>query len=136
MSLTTGTMSNYGEEFHFPSGTAIYACQVIGKPEIKEGERNITNHGNGGFEERVANGLLAASDFTLSILSTPGNLLAFTAVAAKTENLCYIKGKQYGYLFTGWIAGVKESDANAPSPDSSMLTVTVTPRGQVTITTV
>jgi hypothetical protein len=129
-------MSNYGEEFHFPSGTAIYAVQVIGKPEIKEGERNITNHGNGGFEERVPNGLLAASDFTLSVLSTPGNLLLFTAAAAKTENVCYIKGKQYGYLFTGWIASVKEEDGDATSPDSSKLTVVVTPRGQVTITTV
>lgn len=136
MSLTTGTMSNFGEEFHFPSGTLIYAVQVIGKPEIKEGERNITNHGNGGFEERVANGLLAAGDFTVQILSTPGNLLLYTAVAAKTENVCYVKSKQYGYLFTGWISSVKEEDSDGTKPDSSMLTVTVTPRGQVTITTV
>ena len=136
MSLTTGTMSNYGEEFHFPSGTAIYACQVIGKPEIAMGERNITNHGNGGFEERVANGLLAASDFTLSIITTPGHLALYTAAAAKTENVTYIKGKEFGYLFTGWIKSVKEEDGDASSPDSSKLTVVVTPRGQVTITTV
>lgn len=136
MALTTGTMSSYGEEFHFPSGTIIYAAQVIGKPEIAMGERNITNHGGGGFEERAPNGLLAASDFTLSIIATPGSLALFTASAAKTENVCYIKGKQFGYLFTGWIKSVKEEDSDAKSPDSVMLNVVVTPRGQVTITTV
>lgn len=136
MALTTGTISSYGEEFHFPSGTVIYAAQIIGKPAIEMGERNITNHGNGGYEERVPNGLLAASDFTLSILATSGQLALYTAAAAKTENVCYIKSKVFGYLFTGWIKSVKEEDGDAPSPDSSKLTVMVTPRGQVTITTV
>jgi hypothetical protein len=133
MALTTGTISNYGEEFHFPSGTIIYAVQVIGKPEYAMGERNITNHGNGGYEERAPNGLLAASDFTLSLIATPGNVSLITDQAAKTERVCYIKGKQFGYLFTGWIKSVKEEDADASSPDSVKLTVVVTPRGQLTI---
>lgn len=136
MSLTTGTVSNYGEEFHFPSGTIIYAAQVIGKPEYAMGESPVTNHGNGGFEERAPNGLLAASDFTLSLLATPGNLSLFVAQAAKTENVCYIKSKQFGYLFTGWIKSIKEEDADASSPDRVKLTVVVTPRGQLTISTV
>jgi hypothetical protein len=133
MALTTGTASQYGSEFHFPTGTVIYAAQVLGVPEISEGERNITNHGNGGFEERAPNGLLSAGDFTLSILATPGHLALHTAQAAKTENVCFIKGKVFTYLFTGWIKSIKEEDADATSPDSSMLTVVVTPRGQVTV---
>lgn len=136
MALTTGTMSSYGEEFHFPSGTIIYAAQVIGKPEYAMGERDITNHGNGGFQERTSNGLLAASDFTLSILATPGNIALHTARNAGTENVCYIKSKQFGYLFTGWIKSIKEEDADAANPNSVMLTVVVTPRGQLTITNI
>lgn len=136
MTISTGTMSNYGEEFHFPSGTMIYAVQVLGKPEYAMGERNVTNHGNGGFEERVPNGLLAASDFTIGILATPGNIAIKSALVAKTENVCYLKSKQFGYLFTGWIKSIQEAEADAQTPDNVMLTVTVTPRGELTITNV
>lgn len=136
MALTTGTMSSYGEEFHFPSGTIIYAAQVIGKPEYAMGEANITNHSNGGYEERVPNGLLSASDFTLGIIATPGNIALHTARDAKTQNVCFIKSKQFGYLFTGWIKSIKEDDSDAATPDAVKLTVVVTPRGQLTITNI
>jgi hypothetical protein len=136
MALTTGTASQYGSEFHFPSGTVIYACQVIGFPEIAMGERNITNHGNGGREERVPNGLVAASDFTVQILTTVGNTSLHADRTAGTERLCFLKGKVHTYMFTGWIKSVKEEDADATNPDSSKLTVVVTPRGEITIGTV
>ena len=133
MALTTGTASNYGSEFHFPSGTIIYAAQVIGFPEIAMGERNITNHGNGGVDERAPNGLVSASDFTLALLNEVGNTSLQTDRNAGTERVCFIKGKVNTYLFTGWIKSVKEEDADASSPDSSKLTVVVTPRGGITI---
>lgn len=133
MALTTGTMSGYGSEFHWPSGTAIYAAQIIGFPEIAMGERNVTNHGNGGYEERRPNGLVAAGDFTLSIINTPGNTSLHTDRTAGTERVCYLKGKIHGYLFTAWIKSIKEEDVDGSSPDSSKLTVVVTPVGQVTI---
>ena len=136
MALTTGTFSNYGSEFHWPSGTVIYAAQVIGFPEIAMGERNITNHGSGGKEERVSNGLVAASDFTLGLLTESGETSLHTDRDAGTERVCFLKGKVHGYLFTGWIKSIKEEDADATSPDSSKLTVTVTPHGGITVVTV
>lgn len=136
MALTTGTASSYGSQFQWPSGTVQYAAQVIGFPEISMGERNITNHGNGGFEERASNGLVAAGDFTLSLINEVGNSSLQTDMAAGTERVAFLKGKIHTYIFTGWIKSIKEEDADASSPDSSKLTVVVTPRGQVTIGTV
>lgn len=136
MALTTGTASSYGSEFHFPSGTIIYAAQVIGFPEVAMGERNVTNHGNGGVEERRPNGLVAASDFTLSLINVPGNTSLHSARDAGTVNTCFLKGKVHTYLFSGWIKSVKEEDADGSSPDSSKLTVVVTPVGGITIGTV
>lgn len=136
MALTTGTASQYGSEFHFPSGTAIYACQVIGFPEIAMGERNITNHGNGGVEERAPNGLKSVGDFTLSLIATPGHSSLHTDQSAKTERTCFLKGKVFTYTFVGWVKSIKEEDADASSPDSSKLTVVVTPRGDITVANV
>lgn len=133
MPLTTGTSTNYASEFHFPSGTVIYAAQVIGFPEIAMGERNITNHGSGGKEERVPNGLVAAGDFTISLLTTSGNTSLHTDRDAGTERPCFLKGKVHSYLFTGWIKSIKEEDADATSPDSSKLTIVVTPHGAITV---
>jgi hypothetical protein len=134
MSLTTGTMSGYPSEFHWPSGTLIYAAQVLDFPELVMGERNITNFGSGGKEERVPNGMLAAGDFTLSILSTSGqmNTLA-TDQAAKTEKVCFLKNPVHTYLFTGWIKSLKEESVDATNPDSVKLTVVVTPHGEITL---
>jgi hypothetical protein len=133
MALTTGTISAYGSEFHFPSGTVIYAAQVLGFPDIAMGERNTTHHGSGGKEERQPNGLVAASDFTLSLIAANGHTALHTARDAGTVNLCFLKGKVFTYLFQGWIKSIKEEDADASSPDSSKLTVVVTPAGGVTI---
>jgi hypothetical protein len=125
-------MSGYGDEFHWPSGTLVYAAQVISVPEIGQGERNITNHGNGGYEERAPNGLNMAGDFTVAIFATPGNLGLYTDMDAGTERVCYIKYKPFGYIFTGWIKNIKPEDADAQSPDSGKFIVTITPHGKVT----
>ena len=133
MALTTGTVSSYGSEFQWPSGTSVYAAQVLGFPEISMGERNTTNHGSGGKEERRPNGLVAAGDFTLSILATPGHSTLHTDRDAGTERVCFLKGKVHTYLFTAWIRSIKEEDADSTAPDSAKLTVVVTPVGGITI---
>lgn len=134
MSLTTGTYSNYGGQFHFPSGTVLAPMMVLDYPQISMGERNVTNHANGGYEERVPNGLNVAGDFTLSLLETPGVLVTLdTARAAKTVNVCYLKDPVNGMVFSGWIKSVKKEAADATKPDSGKLTVVVTPVGQITI---
>lgn len=134
MALTTGTASNYASLFAFPSGTTIVPAQVIGFPELMMGERNTTNHGSGGFEERRPNGLTSAGDFTLQILSTANQLTSlYTDLKAKTERVCHLKNPVYQYTFTGWIKSIKEEDADATSPDSVKATVTVTPAGEITL---
>ena len=134
MAITTGTMSSYGSLFSFPSGTNVVPAQVIGFPELAMGERNTTNHGSGGFEERRPNGLTAAGDFTLQILSTPNQLTTlYTDLKAKTERVSHLKNPSYQYVFTGWIKSIKEEDADAKSPDSVMATIVVTPVGEITL---
>lgn len=131
---TTGTNTNYASQFSFPSGTVIYAAQVIGFPEIAMGERNVTNHGNGGFEERKPNGLVAVSDFTLQILSTPGAIASLkTDLEAKTERTSHLKNPINQYTFVGWIKSIKEEDADGTSPDSVKATIVVTPVGALTV---
>lgn len=134
MALTTGTASNYASEFHWPTGTVVYAAQVLGFPELMMGERNTTNHGSGGFEERRPNGLTAAGDFTITLLATANNISGlYTDMKAKTERVVYLKNPVHGYLFTGWIKSIKEEDADSTSPDSVKATVIVTPAGEITL---
>jgi hypothetical protein len=112
----------------------MYPAQVLDFPELAMGERNITNHAGGGVEERVPNGLLAAGDFTLSVLSSPDNMVSLaTDQAAKTQRVCFLKNPIHTYLFTGWIKSLKEESADATSPDSVKLTVVVTPVGTITL---
>lgn len=129
---TTGTSSSFGDEFHWPSGTIVFAAQVINVPEISVGERNVTNHGNGGYEERKANGLHMAGDFTVEIIATPGHLALYTDMDAQTERVCYLKYAPFGYVFTGWIKSIAPSTSDATGPDSGKLVLTVTPVGKVT----
>lgn len=136
MALTTGTASNYGSLFYWPSGTVVYAAQIIGFPEIAMGERNVTNQSSGGFEERRPNGLVSAGDFTLSLQNVVGNSALHADRDAGTERVAFIKGKVHTYMFTAWVKSIKEEDADATKPDSSKLVVVLTPVGQITIGTV
>ena len=134
MPLTTGTSTNYASEFHFPSGTLITPAQVLTFPELSLGERNTTNAGSGGYEERRPNGLVAAGDFTIQVLATPGQMQSLqTDQKAGTERVSFLKNPINGYLFTGWIKSLKQEDADQTSPDSVKLMITVTPVGQITI---
>lgn len=132
MPLTTGTFSNYASEFHWPSGTNLVYCQVTNYPEIVQMERNITNHTNGGWEERVPAGLSAAGDFTLVLLATPGVRASLeTDRAAKTQRTAMLTDDEGNLTFVGWIKSIQKESADAQSPDSVKLTVVITPVGQV-----
>jgi hypothetical protein len=131
---TTGTASNYASQFSFPSGTALYAAQVITFPEMTMGERNVTNHGNGGYEERKPNGLKATGDFTIAIMSTPLLIASLkTDKDAGTERTSHLKNPINQYTFTGWIKSIKEEDADATQPDSVKAMITVTPVGDISV---
>lgn len=130
MAYSTGTSSNYGSMFAFPSGTTLYAVQVVGFPEISQGERNTTNHGSSGYENRLPNGLTAVGDFTLKMISTPTAILTLkTDLTAGTVRSGHLKNPVYQYTFDCWIKSIKEEDADAASPDSVMATIVVTPVG-------
>lgn len=133
MALTTGTMSTYGSQFSFPSGTVIYACEVIDVPELTMNERSTTNHGSGGFDERRPNGLVSMGDFTVGILSTPNAINTLkTDAEAGTERTYHIKGRVYQWVGVGWISHIKpEALQGTPDADTEKVTVTITPVGSV-----
>lgn len=134
MAIMTGTFTNQGSQFHYPSGTVIYGCEVLAYPEISVEERSTTNLGSGGFAERRNAGLISAGDFSLSILSTPNALKSLdTDMKQKVERVCFLEGQIDGYLFTGWIKRIQKESADSTSPDTEKVTVTVTPVGEITI---
>lgn len=131
--MTTGTMSNYGGSFGFPSGTT-YPCMVLDYPEMKMDAVDITNHASGGFTEYIPSGLLDAGEFTLSILAQHGTFATFkTAQTNKTVNVCCLTNPIDSMVFSGFLTSVKEESADATSPDAVKLTVNVRPTGAVTV---
>lgn len=123
--------SNYGSTFSFAASPVLQA-QVIGFPELSMGERDTTNHGSGGWQERRPNGLMSAGDFTIKVLSDVQTIAdLFVAQKAKTEGQCYLANPVHSYSFAGWIKSIKEDDADAANPDSVTATITVTPIGEI-----
>ncbi len=133
MPLTTGTASNYGGNFGFPSGT-VYPCMVLDYPEVKMAAVDITNHQGGGVTEYIPSGLTDVGEFTLSILGQHGTFNTLkTAQAAKTVNVCSLTNPLDSMVFSGMITSVKEEAADAKAPDAVKLAVTVRPTGNITI---
>jgi hypothetical protein len=131
--MTTGSASNYGGSFGFPSGTA-YPCLVIDYPELKMAAVDITNHAGGGVTEYIPSGLLDVGEFTLSILGQHGTYGTLKAAqVAKTVNVCSLTNPLDSMVFSGMLTSIKEEPADAKSPDAVKLTVTVRPTGNITI---
>jgi len=124
--------SNYGSTFYFNG--VLYYAQVLGFPELSMGERNTTNHGSGGWEERRPNKLNSAGDFTMKILSDSVNVAALEAARkAGTEATCVLCNPVNQYSFTGWVKSIKEDDADSEKPNNVAALITVTPIGEITI---
>ena len=133
MALTTGTMSNYGGSFGFPSGTA-YPAMVLDYPELKMDAVTITNHAGGGVTEYVPSGLLDVGEFSMEILGQHGTFNTFkTAQVNKTVNVCCLTNPIDSMVFSGFITSAKEGSADASSPDAVKIALTVRPTGNITI---
>jgi len=131
--MTTGSASNYGGGFGFPSGT-VYPCIVLDYPESKMGALQITNHAGAGKTEYIPSGLTDNGEFSLSILGQHGTYGTLkTAQAAKTVNVCCLTNPLDSLVFSGMITSVKEEAADAQNPDAVKLTVSVQPTGDITI---
>lgn len=131
--MTTGTSSDYGGTFQFPSGTA-YPSMVLDYPELTMAGVEITNHAGGGVTEYVPSGLLDVGEFALSILGQHGTLNTLkTAQVAKTVALCVLTNPIDTMLFNGMLTSVKEEAADATSPDAVRITLSVRPTGAITI---
>ena len=130
---TTGTSSNYGSNFQFPSGTT-YPAQVLDFPTSHMGVVSTTNHAGGGVTEYIPNGLLDISEFNLILLGQHGTMNTLkTAQVAKTVALCVLSDPIDTLLFNGMIMDVGKESADADNPTASRIPVTVRPTGGITI---
>jgi hypothetical protein len=131
--MTTGTYTNYGGAFGFPSGT-YYPAQVLDYPELTEKSLDITNHASGGEDEAIPSGLIVSGEFTIAILAQHGTLGTLkTAMTNKTINTCHLTNPIDSYVFKGFLTSVKEEAADATNPDAVKITLKVKPTGGVTI---
>jgi hypothetical protein len=137
MALATGTISNAGSLFYWPSGTAAYGCKVVDWPEIAGGERDTTAHNGvtGGvvFGERRFNNRVDAGDFTVLLLETNGLSTMYADQQAGTERTVNIKGLVRQFTFVGWIKSIKPEQADVDAPDTQKVLITVVPVGGITV---
>jgi hypothetical protein len=130
---TTGTYTNYGGTFGFPSGTN-YPAQVLDYPELTEAALDITNHASGGVDEAIPSGLVSSGEFTIAILAQHGTYATLkTAMTNKTVNTCHLSNPIDSYVFQGFITSLKEEQADATNPDAVKITLNVKPTGGITI---
>jgi hypothetical protein len=137
MGLSTGTVSNAGTEFSFPSGTVIYGASVIGFPNVEGGEMDTTTHGsNDGsgsvlFGQREFNNRLDAGNFTIGLKEVTGHSSLYTDRDAGTQRTFHIKGKARQFVGVAWIKSIQPNDADSDNPDAAKLVVTLVPVGRV-----
>lgn len=137
MGLSTGTVSNAGTEFYFPSGTAIYGAKVISFPNSEGGEIDTTTHGsNDGsgnviFGQREFSNRLDAGNFTIGLTEVTGHSSLYTDRDAGTQRTFHIKGKARNFVGVAWIKSIQPNDADIDNPDAAKIIVTLVPVGRV-----
>lgn len=130
---TTGTYSNYGSVFHFPSGTA-YAAVVLDYPEVKEDAIEITNNTSGNVSEFIYSNLVRLSPFSISLLGRPGIYSTFrTHQTNRTIGSCVLSDAVETYTFQGLITNVKHEPSDQQKPDAAKITITVQPTGGMSV---
>jgi hypothetical protein len=135
MALSTGTYSDAVGAFYLPSGTFVGYIKELGYPLGEMGERNITNHANPAVTERVPNGLTTWADFSLVLYQTPGVYTTLNNFRKnQTVQTGYVTDEIGGIVGPMWVKSVEKSTGDAQSPDSAMLTVIITPRGDLDVT--
>lgn len=137
MPLSTGTVSNAGTEFSFPSGTVLYGAKVLSAPWMESGERDTTsqssNDGSGNviYGQREFNNRRDAQDFTVGLLEVTGHSSLYDDANAGTQRSFHYKGKVRNFFGTAWIKSIQPNDADIDSPDSVKVIVTFVPVGKV-----
>lgn len=137
MSISTGTVSNAGAEFGWPSGTALYGAKVLSAPWMDSMERDTTSHasndgsGNVIYGQREFANRRDAQNFTVGLLEVTGHSSLYDDANAGTQRTFHYKGKVRNFVGTAWIKGIQPNDADIDSPDSVKLIVTFVPVGKV-----
>jgi hypothetical protein len=137
MALSTGTMSNAGTEFSFPSGTAVYGAKVLGAPWMDSGERDTTMHssndgsGNVIFGQREFNNRRDAQNFTIGLTEVTGHSSLYDDAQTGVQRTFHYKGKVRQFTGVAWIKSIQENDADIDSPDSVKIVVTFVPVGKI-----
>lgn len=125
MATITGSYSNYGSVFQYPSGTA-YAALVVDYPEYTDTLAEITNNQSGGLQQFIYTGLQKASPFTISLLGQPGIYETFKGYqTSKSKNCAVLSDSVEIETFNGLISNVKKEPSDQQNPDAVKITVTV-----------
>ena len=137
MALSTGTVSNAGTEFYWPSGTLIPGAKIIAAPWMDSMERDTTTHGsNDGsgdviYGQREFANRRDAQNFTVGLLEVTGHSSLYDDANAGTQRTFHYKGKVRQFVGTAWIKSPQPNDADIDSPDNVKLVVTFVPVGKI-----
>ena len=137
MALSTGTMSNAGTLFSFPSGTSLYGVKLLSAPWMDSMERDTTlqssNDGSGNvlFGQREFANRRDAQNFTIGFLETTGLSSLYDDANLGTQRSFHFIGKARQFVGTAWIKSIQPNDVDADAPDSVKLTVTFVPVGKI-----
>lgn len=131
MTAPTPALTDYPGTCTF-NAVALGQYLIIDYPEIKTDKIKATNHGSGGVEEWIPNGLVGLEDITLSVLLATGTITTMdTAMDAKTIGTVVLHNPHTTMTFSGFILSVKPEPADAGSPDVSKATVVISPTGAI-----
>ena len=137
MIIPTGTMSNAGAEFGWPSGTALYAVKLLSAPWMDSMERDTTvqasNDGSGNvlFGQREFANRRDAQNFTIGLLEVTGHSSLYDDANLGTQRTFHFKGKTRQFVGVAWIKSIQPNDVDLDAPDSVKLTVTFVPVGKL-----
>jgi hypothetical protein len=137
MALSTGTVSNAGTSFSFPSGTSIYGAKVLSAPWMDSMERDTTlqssNDGSGNvvYGQREFANRRDAQNFTIGLLEVTGHSSLYDDAQAGTQRTFHFIGKARQFVGVAWIKSIQPNDADIDSPDSVKLVVTFVPVGKI-----
>lgn len=120
---TTGSYSNYGSVFQYPSGTA-YSALVVDYPEFTEDALEITNNQSGGKDEYIYSGLVKRSAQTISILGTPGIYATLKGYQTnKTISCAVVSDSLETETGNALLKSVKKEPADQQSPSPTKITI-------------
>lgn len=123
--MTTGSYSNYGSVFQYPSGTA-YPALVVDYPEFITEAKEITNNLSGGKDEYIYSGLVRRSAQTISILGTPGIYATLKGYqTSKSINCAVVSDSIETETGNALLTNVKKEAADQQNPDAVKIAITL-----------